>query len=320
MKLEMEQTTGGTIMKKNDPRYIEATIKHSPSLNDPLERKIVDIIKSEALTTSWAREAFRKLKEGIILNWEDVYSHLNDREYVHNATQKAIAEAAEIINTSIVSGEDNLKKLKRDSPFMIASNHLSTYKLVPIMPEELRAIGVKGPLLDVYYPYIAFISPFYPVTKKLNDNIYEAAVEAPGELEKVFTATGSIDVAPASLFKDRISMLTEATKILFTKHPNAGLVIFPEGGATGKRSGKGIYDLEQFKTGSFLIASKLSIPILPVAQYFNPQKGFEIGVFEPITPKRDQPKEYYQNIAESTRKEMQTWLNQRKNPNTISNQ
>lgn len=300
------------IMRKSDQEYIKATIKHSPSLTDPLERRIIEIVKNKTLTTPWAKEAFSKLKEKIILNWKDVYHRLDDQEYVHSATQKAISEAAGTVNASIVSGAENLKKIKKGSPFMIASNHLATYKLVPIMPEDFHAMGVKGPLLDVYYPYIAFLSPFYPIVKELDSNIYEAAIEAPGELGKVFAATGSIDVPPASLFRDRVSMLTSATKNLFKKHSNSGLVIFPEGGATGKRSGKDIYDLEQFKTGAFLIASKLNVPVLPTVQYFNPWRGFEIGLFEPVIPKKNKPKEYYQNIAESTRREMQAWLDQKK--------
>ena len=329
MKLEMEQSMSDNIMRKDDPRYIEATIKHSPSLKDPLERQIKEIIEKEVISTPFAEDMVNKLRDYVISNWKDAYSHLNQPDYVHDLTQKGNVETAEIMNSKIISGEENVRKLKEGNPIMIVSNHLATFKLISMNEKELREMGVTGPVLDIYYPYIGFTAPFCPITKILKDNIYEAAVEAPVKLGEIFRATGNIDVPPRingnssgennnNGEEGRADVLTESLRDLMARHQNAAFVIFPEGGTTGKRSGGKIYSLENFKKGSFVIAAKLGLPILPVVQYFNPNSGFELGALEPFVPEdrtnypEAKSKEYYGNIAESTRGKMQNWLDQRR--------
>jgi hypothetical protein len=291
-----------------------------------LERQIVDVLKREIISTPLAESIFSKLKESVVLNWKNAFSHLDQPEYVHNLTQEGVVRASEIMNSRIQSGQEYVEKLNKKSPVMIVSNHLGTFKLAAMDAEELRQNGVTGPILDIYYPYVGFIAPFYPVTKILEDNVYEAAVEAPGKLGELFRATGNIDVPPKVKIDEpstngeearRSDVILDSARELINKHNNAALVIFPEGGTTGKRSGGKIYELEKFKTGSFVIAAALNMLVLPVVQYFNTNGGFELGVLEPFTVEKGMSKEQYENIAESTRGKMQTWLNERRQATQI---
>lgn len=325
---KMEQTKNENVifMRKDDPRYIEATIKQLPTLDDPLERRIIVVMKEKILTTPWAEETFKKLRELEIVNWRDAFSHLDQPEYIHDVTQESAKEASKLVNSQIKTGREYLEELGKNKPVMIASNHFGSFKLISMNPEELRANGIMHPIPNIYYPYLTYYMPFYPVAEALGDNIYEASFEQPGQLGDLFRATGSIDVPPPGVSSveraggpaKRTDELVGFTQQLFENHPNAALAIFPEGGTTGKRSSGAIYDLAEFKTGAFVIASKLGIPILPVVQYFNVNSGFELGIFKPIILEKDNPKEYFEKIANETKDQIQTWLNQRQAMNKTS--
>lgn len=313
---KMEQTKNEpSYMKKSDPLYIDATIRQLPSLDDPRERRIIDVMKEKLLVTPWARETVSKLRELVLANWQEAFSNLDRPEYVHDITQKGVKEAAAMVNSKIVSGKENLEELEKGSSVMVISNHFGTFKLISMNPEELKQRGVIGHKVpNVYYPYLTYYMPFHPIGEVLGDNVYEGSFEEPGRLGDLFRATGSVDVPPPDVFnapQERTEALVKMTKELFDKHNNAALVIFPEGGTTGKRSGGAIYDLEEFKTGAFIIAAQLGVPILPVGQYFNVDSGFELGVFKPFSLQPNQPKEYYKEAANKSRVEMQTWLSHR---------
>ncbi len=329
MRAEFEhddmESNKDNLMRKDDPRYVEATIRQLPSLDDPRERRIIDVLKKKLLTTPWARDTVIRLKEAIIANWQDAIFHLDKPDYVHDVTQKGVKEVALLVNSQIVSGEENIDKLEKKKPVMILSNHLGTFKLISMNPKELREKGIDHSVPNIYYPPVAYYMPFFPVAELLGNNVYEASFEQPLRLGEYFRATGSIDVPPpdtnspvqSSGTARRTGELVNATRQLFQNRPNAALVIFPEGGTTGKRSGGALYDLEGFKTGAFFIAAKLGVPILPVAQYFNVDRGFQLGVLNPIILEKDKTKEHYEQIGNDIKTQMQVWLDQRKQANQV---
>lgn len=313
MKVEMKDGIGDPTTSKNDPKYIDATIRQLPSLDDPRERRIIEVMKDKILSSPASADTFKRLKQVVIDNWQDAFSHLDDPDYVHDVTQKGLAEAAEVAKSTIVSGEENLKELKKKSPVMIVSNHLGTFKLISMNPEELKERGIDHKVPNIYYPYLTYYMPFYPAAEVLEDNVYEASFEEPAKLGELFRAAGSIDVPPPEVILERTSALARWTRELIDKHHNAALVVFPEGGTTGKRSGGAIYDLAEFKTGAFVIAAQVGISILPIAQYFNTDRsGFDLAVFEPFSLEPDKPKEYYQEAASKVGQEMQAWLDTKK--------
>ena len=73
----------------------------------------------------------------------------------------------------------------------------------------------------------------------------------------------------------RIEEMVTAIKEKMKTHPNSAIIHFPEGGTTGKRSNSGLYDLEDFKTGIFVLAAQLGVPVVPVAP---------VGPENPVVP------------------------------------
>lgn len=307
---------------KRDARYMAATIKQLPSLDDPREVRIIAVAKEQLMTTDWARSTVNQVREAVVANWRDIYSHRSDSDYVHDRTQEVLINIAQITNARIVDGEENLDDLPKRKPVFIVSNHFPFFKLISFTPDQLRQFGVDAhhPVPTIYYPFAPYYAVFSPVGQQLGINLYEASFEQPGDLGDLFRASGCIDIPPPPQLMpelvqgtgNRLGELTESTRELFAAHPNAGLVVFPEGGTTGKRSGGQIYGLEEFHTGAFVIAAKLDVPVLPVAHHFDPNKGIELAVFKPITPNASATREEFASVAEIARGEMQKWFNSKR--------
>lgn len=331
MKLEMEQATGGNNMRKDDPEYVKAVIDQWPKPDDLKEQRIVGEIRKRFFSSGWAKNTFGQLRGIQINHLKDSLSHLQDSSYIHDKTQDLLAKLADITNAKIIEGKENVDVLSKGKAVMIATNHLGSYKLNSLTPDELRNIGINGPVLPIYYPFPLYFASMMPVAEKLENNLYEASFEYPGKVKEIYMASGSIEVPPPppspigvkdlrqeNQTNGRASILIDSTRELIRKHPNAAIVSFPEGGTTGKRNGKGPYDMENFRGGSFLIAAEAGIPVLPVVQYFNPNSGFELKVFSPIFPEVGRTKDYYQEIAKKSSVKMQAWLDQKRQPAVIS--
>lgn len=317
----MEQATQGNIMGKDDSKYVKAVIDQWPKPDDPKEQRIVGEIRKRFFSSGWAKDIFNRLRDIQIDHLKDSLSHLENSTYIHDETQNLLAKLADIAKAKIVEGKENIDALSKGKAVLIVTNHLGSYKLNSLTPEELKNIGVNGPVLPIFYPFPLYFASMMPVARELENNLYEASFEYPGEIKEIYRASGSIEVPPPVEAKNlhqehqargRAPILIDSTKELIRKHPNSAIVSFPEGGTTGKRNGMGPYDMEKFRGGSFLIASEAGIPVLPVVQYFNPESGFELKVFSPIFPEAGKSKDYYQRIAKESSDKMQPWLDQKK--------
>lgn len=275
-----------------------------PSQGDPLEVRIVGLMQKEFLVTPWAKDAFSRAKKITIDYLGNSIAILNDPSRVHDETQKVLKDLSTNFQSRIVLGEKNLQQLHERQPGFIVANHLGVYKLTGIKPQEL---GLNLPV-EIVHPFVMFYQSLVPVAQQLGCNLYEAAYPYKTPIKEIQEAAGSI-LVPSG--KGSFSSVVRASERAIGDHPNGLFTIFPEGGTSGKRNGGGPYDLEEFHAGSFAIAAKVGIPVIPVAQYFNPNRGFELRVFNPMTLERNKPKEYYEKIANDTRSEMQTWLNER---------
>lgn len=103
------------------------------------------------------------------------------------------------------------------------------------------------------------------------------------------------------------TLISESRKF-FAQHPNAALSILPEGKTSGKSNGISPYDLEEFRTGAFVVAAQLEVPIIPVTQKFINNK-FEVKILKPIYLNNRTTKNEFADVAASTREEMQSHLN-----------
>ncbi len=282
-----------------------------PSQNDPQETRIVGLVEKELLSTPKARESFGNARNILLNYFNSALGDIGNSAKIHEETQTVVRSISELFNSSIIEGVEYLDKMP-GLPSFVVTNHLGSYKLTGIRPQELD-IELHG--VEVIHPFPMFYAPLYPIAEKLNAGLYEAGFPSAGDIAKIQEDAGNISIPSG---KGTFEEIIERTKKATQDHPNGLFAIFPEGGTTGKRNNGGPYDLEKFHSGVFTIAGELGMPILPVAQYYNPNGGFELGVFEPIMPQKPTgnhsiDKERFGKVAELTQGKMQEWLNKRQN-------
>jgi len=301
----------GTNIESRD----QAVIDQWPKADDPKEHRIVGTLRDELLHTDWAQDVFKQTGELQLEHLKTSLKHLDDPKFIHDYTQEILEKLATVTNSKIVEGKENLETLSKGQPILLLTNHLGSYKLNSWPIEELKEkTGLTGPVQPIFYPFPLYYSAMHPVSEKLNNNLYLATFEYPGQLGKIVRDAGSIEVPPKGIVpegKSRTEVLIDSTKRLVETHPNAVIVSFPEGGTTGKRNGGGPYDLEKFHTGSYVIARDLGLTILPVAQYFDPKEGFELRVFKPVKLATDAGDEELSEAANQNYQEELMWLSEK---------
>ena len=287
---------------RNDPEYI-ARVLDQKSQNDPKEIAIREKIENLVMQEAWAKDAFLKIQERQIAYLRDAVAHREDTEYVHDRTQEVLKEIAVLVKSKIVEGGELLEGVPVGSPALIATNHFGAYKLLGIDPKE--DVGVDMGEYRAMYPYPMYFAALAPVAERLRDGLYYASNDFPGVFGEIHTAAGFIHV-PA-LAESKTAALIEQTKEAIAKRPHTAIVNYPEGTTSGKPTGGGPYDLNAFKTGAYVIASQLDMPVVPVAQYFDPHEGFKLKVFKPFIPEKTD-KAGYEAYAHHDQIAMQQWL------------
>lgn len=293
-------------LDRTSPAYLDAVVKKK-SQDDPKEIAIREKIASCVLRETWAQDAFEAARALQRDYMKDAVAHARDSDYVHERTQTAIKELSSMLRSSIEEGAELLEKLPRGSSGLIMTNHFGAYKLCKLSPKD--DLGVDIPGYDSMYPSPMYFAALSPIAEKLGDGLYYSSEDFPGVFGTIHTNAGFIHVPPASINIEggRTSYLIEETRRALRRHPNALIVNFPEGGTSGKYTGLTPYDLDPYKTGGYVIAAQLGIPVISVAQYFDPVHGFRLKVFEPFIPTPGD-KEVFEKIATEDRARMQAWL------------
>lgn len=290
-----------------------------PRRGDPLEERIRSLISSQAYSTEAGRQIFEDARKLQLNYFKNSLLNVSNPNLIHEKTQKLLHDIAKTTGAHIVEGEDILKTLPKGRPIFTETNHYSGYKLTAIRQSEL---GVNYPEVDEIFPFPFFYAPIVPVADALGDYLYDAHLELPGELKRIQEGAGLLIVPEDD---GSFTGIKKETEKMISRHPNSLIVIFPEGGTSGKRNMGGPYDMDHFHGGSFAIAEALDMPVVPVYQYFNPDSGFEIGILEPVdfsnVPKTGDlnlRKAYFSELAEATRARMQQHLDKRKQSSQIS--
>jgi hypothetical protein len=279
--------------------------RHKSQEADPQEVRIKGLLK-EHFEKGGGLEMLERAKALEEEYLREVVADLSDPRSVHDKTQALLNSLAEAMNSRIVEGKSHLDRFPKGTPALAVVNHFSGYKLAPI---EQEAVGVKIPEIEEIYLPPLFYSSIYPVAQEMGDTLHEAHFELPHPLLEIQEAAGTIIVPTSG--EGVFDRVLERTRTHLDTHPHSLTVIFPEGGSSGKRNNGGPFDLDKFHTGTFRIAERLGVPIVPVAQYFNPEQGFELGILEPFTPVHDGSNEYFTQVADRTRQGMQEWINAR---------
>lgn len=309
----------GTPSDKMDPRYIEACIQQLPSLDDPQEVEIIRVMEQEVSTPN-ARRMVEEEKDAVKSSLRDILAHPGDLSYAQAKGRQTSAEVSRLLNSTVVSGKEKLLGLEKGKPVFLSANHLGMYKLAGLSPEELAEIGFHADheTPSIYYSPVPFYAPFHPVAQELGDEVYTAALEEPGKLGELSRSTGYIDVPPSTDMiqgsdgtgPGRVDVMTEESRRFFEEQPNSAILVFPEGGTTGKRNGGKIYEMGEFHTGLFVIASHLEVPVVLLAHRFNPDRGIEIAVVDVVRLGKNASREEIQQAASDARVSTQSALDQ----------
>ncbi len=286
--------------------YTEAVVRKTPSHLDPQDIAFVAKLRESVLSQPWTKEAFAEIKQAQIAYLREVLARSEDTEFVFARTQEILKEVSLLQHSAIAEGGENLNGLERGAPVILATNHLSTYKLAGFSPET--ELGLK--IRDYRYlcPTPMFIGGFTPVAEKLGNTLAIVSDDFPGVLGQIHRAAGFVHVPPKETTGgSRIEYLREQTAEVFKKHPQTALVNFPEGQSSGKHRGLGPYELERFRTGGYVIAAELGVRVIPVAQYFDPKQGLQLKVFPSYIPKQNEDAGY-KVYAKRDQEEMQKWL------------
>lgn len=271
--------------------------------DDPREVAIMEKVRSQVFASEWARETFASIKVLLETYMRETIARPTDVAFIQKRTQEVLGQVASMLKAQIVEGVEHLSNVPRGKPVLIVSNHFGAYKLWALNPATL-GVHIEG--YDYMAPFPGYFAALFPVAQRLKDRLLYASNEFPGVFGEVHKAAGFIHLPPL-VQGGRTEYLENQTKEKIEEFPDSAFVIFPEGTTSGKPTGKGPYDLNPFKTGAYVIASRLGIPIVPVAQYFNPEQGFQLKVFPPFVPEVTD-KEGYERYARENQTVMQAWL------------
>ncbi len=298
-------------MEDSIKNHTDAVVEKKPKKGDVREIAITAKIAGEVNKTEWAQEVVAKIRELQIRYLREILTKKDDSSFVYLKTQEVLAEISKLLRAEIVEGAELLAEIPKGKPVLVMTNHFGLYKLAGIDPR--KDLGVDIPGYDFMYPSPLYFAGLNPVGEAVGNDLSYVSNEFPGVFGEIHQASGFIHVPPKTdEGVSRTGLLTEQTGDVINKNPNIAIVNYPEGGTSGKYNGLGPYDLEPFKTGGYVIASKLGVHVVPVAQYFDPEKGLRLRVFRPYIPFITE-KETFEDQAKKDKDQMQEWLNEQQN-------
>ncbi len=278
----------------------ESQISRQPSTKDPDELRIRMLLE-KLLSTDFSKRMVRNLTTEQEEFFASSLVNLQKPERIEKKYRELLEKLATISKSHIISGQENLEKVKDKPHIIIATNHFGSAKLTRI---PIRNLGLDLPLEEIE-PFPIRHAPFVTIEKVLNGKIFECAVELPQPFLGIQLASGILTIPTSG--EGRSQKLTEKILAVNKNEPKTLIVMYPEGGTSGKRNHGGPFDLDEFHTGTLVVAANLDIPILPVIQKLNPETGIELSVMEPLYVSKDQLKDS-KSILENLKNKMQEEL------------
>lgn len=253
----------------------DVNLTRQPDTKDPQEIRIRAQLEN-LLTTGWSKKA---IEESTSLQITFLKSSIEHRS-VRKSYENLLKALSETLKSHIVTGEENLDKIKNPNHIIIVTNHFGSAKLTRI---STISLGIDSSMEDIE-PFPIRPAPFEIIAQKLDSQIFECAVELPKPFLSIQGASGVITLPTSG--ENRTQQLVEKVKSVNQNFPKSIVVMYPEGGTSGKRNEGTPYDLDNFHSGTLVVAAELGLPILPVTQKLNPESGMELRISEPIFVKR----------------------------------
>ncbi len=253
------------------------------------------------LSTDFSRKMVDSLRERLEIFFTTSLSDTVNSQNIRNLYNELLPKLKETSNASITKGEENLTKIKGQKGVIVVTNHLGLGVLTIIDNKN----GKYPVALSEFAGFPVRLSALSILSEIVNKPLFEAAIELPEPLLSVQKATPTV-LVPIDGTGRTQHLVNETSKIIDQNY-GAMIVMYPEGGTSGKRNDGGPYDMDTFHSGAFVVAQQLGLPILPVCQMLNPQKGLELHILPAKKIEKNDP-ELIKEIMEKTRNEMQSDL------------
>lgn len=262
-----------------------------------IRKKLKETVSSESSVEMLG--SIKKELEFFLIN---SFNNLDKPLIIKSLHKELLEKLTDLSKAKVISGTNNLNRIRDKGPFLILSNH---FGIIPLTLIDNYDNKFTWPLKQIgVFP--ARMMALNLLSKILDINFVEVAIELPEPIATIQRASPQILIPRDS--KDRVNILHNKLQKIIDGENNIGIVIYPEGNMSGKFNRKGPYDMDQFHLGPFVLAKQLELKILPVCQYFNPSQGFELSILKPLEIKNEDSHKLT-HIAEQTHQNMQNVLN-----------
>lgn len=268
----------------------------------PEDQRITKLV-FDLLKTPWSREMASSIQERMVSFFDFAFANIRTPEKVRSFFERTLEECAQISKVHIASGEKYLAEIKNKKGLIVVANHFGLYKATMVPNEN----GKYPVAIDRISPFPVRLIAMKHLSDKLNVNLFETAIELPTGLLEIQEVCNGITIPNEGT--GRTQMLTEKVEKALDKNPGTVVVMYPEGGTSGKSNVGRPYDLDNFERGTFFVARDLDLPILPACVYLNAEEGLELHLLEPLSV-NGLDDEGISEVAQKTKSRMQGKLDE----------
>lgn len=253
------------------------------------QKFLINTIKELIITRriNFATSKNSKTKLEIIKKLQINFFASSINENYRNLYEKFITLQEQIANILNVEVKGECFDLEKDGIIVIA-NHLGINKLTKIKPTEIKdeyseitgnecniainSLINNDPFVFLFWPVAAAIIQTYPREKfKL---IFICTIFAE-PFSRILKEINAVQIENGN-YKRMYENLVE--KIISTKKDNKIpiVIMYPEGGTSGKKSMKSPFYLEEFMSGFVRLSNDLTLPIIPIVSRFDKKFNFYV--------------------------------------------
>lgn len=269
----------------------------------PSEDRIRQLLKDTLASTPWAQDMFATAS-GLQADFFTSAVHPDTSELEVNAAYIALQQRlTELMRVQVREGEGYLAALQDDPAIIVAVNHLGIGQ-VGYVDNSDQPFDFPGAEIEAFPMGLV---PGYVVSQiHAGKPPVDIRREETGDIGAIHRKLDGIRLFNTGAKGGTQSLIDSIMGVNETGGRHV-FQMFPEGRTSGWANNEGPYDLDQFRAGTFVVACETGFPVLPVAQYFDPNRGMDLLVLPPIRlGKQDLP--HVGSIKDATRQAMQTRL------------
>lgn len=289
----------------------EQGINVTTTPNNPSER-LLTILHNTLASTPWAQEMFAQAS--VLQKDFFRYAARPDvgRSEADHAYDETLGQLSGMTRVQVKEGEEYARRLKDAPAIIVATNHLGIGGVGYVDNSD----GTFDYPRDKIEGFPLGMLPGFLISKWYTGGLQtDIRGEDRGDLISIRKKLSGI-VIPNSANSGRTEKVISEINQMRGPDKRHVFLLFPEGRPSGWANNGGPYDLDTFRAGTFVIACKTGLPILPICQYFDPQRGLDLFVLPPIQLGQEDLAQVGL-IKDATQQAMQTVLSAASGPNYL---